>query len=53
MQVVKCDSLQSFGMTELSPVDTIISADDHRRGFVDKPVPKGTMGEIIVPGDLR
>ena len=74
IDVFKCDFMQAYGMTELSPAATILSPSDHRRGLEskpelllsagravpgtdlrivdedDRPLPNGTMGELLVRG---
>lgn len=53
MQVFKCDFLQAFGMTELSPVATMMSPDDHRRALENKPELLLSAGRAIMGTDLR
>ena len=37
MEVFKCEFMQAFGMTELSPIATLMSNSDHLRGLGSKP----------------
>ena len=53
MEVFKCDFVQAYGMTELSPCATIMSADDHRRALEDKPELLLSAGRAVMGTDVR
>ena len=53
MDVFKCDFMQAYGMTELSPAATILSPLDHRRGLEGKPELLLSAGRAIPGTDLR
>lgn len=53
MEVFKCDFIQVFGMTELSPVATFLTPDDHRRALEDKPELLLSAGKSILGTEAR
>ena len=53
MDVFKCDFLQAFGMTELSPVATLLTPDDHRRALEEKPELLLSAGKPILGTEAR
>ena len=53
MDVFKCGFTQAFGMTELSPVATVMTSDDHRRALTDKPELFQSAGRAILGTEIR
>jgi fatty-acyl-CoA synthase len=53
MEVFKCDFIQAFGMTELSPVATFLTPDDHRRALEEKPELLVSAGKPILGTEAR
>ena len=53
LEVFKRDFAQAYGMTELSPCATILSATDHRRAFDGKPELLLSGGRAVMGTDLR
>ena len=53
MEVFKCDFIQAFGMTELSPVATFLTPDDHRRALEEKPELLLSAGKPILGTEAR
>ena len=53
MEVFKCDFLQAYGMTELSPVATFLSASDHKRAVESNPGLLQSAGRPIVGTQVR
>jgi len=51
--VFKCDFVQVYGMTELSPCVTVLSAADHRRALNDKPELLLSARRAVMGTDLR
>jgi acyl-CoA synthetase (AMP-forming)/AMP-acid ligase II len=49
----KCDFIQAFGQTELSPVATILSPDDHTRALEGKPELLLSAGRPVLGTELR
>jgi acyl-CoA synthetase (AMP-forming)/AMP-acid ligase II len=49
----KCDFVQGYGQTELSPVATILSPEDHRRGLGGSPELLLSAGRAVPGTDLR
>ena len=53
MDVFQCDFIQAFGMTELSPVATFLTPDDHRRALEEKPELLVSAGKPILGTEAR
>jgi fatty-acyl-CoA synthase len=53
MEVFKCDFLQAYGMTELSPVATFLSASDHKRAVEHNPGLLQSAGRPVVGTQVR
>lgn len=53
MDTFKCDFIQAFGMTELSPVATLMSPDDHRRALASKPELLLSAGRAVIGSEIR
>ena len=53
MDVFKCDFIQAFGMTELSPVATFLTPDDHRRALKENPELLLSAGKPILGTEAR
>ena len=53
LEVFKCDFIQVYGMTELSPCITLLSAADHRRALNGKPELLLSGGRAVMGTDLR
>lgn len=53
LEVFKCDFVQVYGMTELSPCVTVLSAADHRRALNDKPELLLSARRAVMGTDLR
>tara|TARA_B100000809_G_scaffold134487_1_gene132169 strand:- start:585 stop:1469 length:885 start_codon:yes stop_codon:yes gene_type:complete len=53
LEVFKCDFIQVYGMTELSPCITLLSAADHRRALNGKPELLLSGGRAVMGMDLR
>jgi len=53
IQAFKCDFLQAYGMTELSPVATILTPSDHQRALAGKPELLLSAGKPILGTEVR
>ena len=53
MDVFKCDFMQAYGMTELSPCASILTPSDHLRGLGSKPELLMSAGRAIPGTDMR
>ena len=53
MQAFKCDFMQAYGMTELSPVATLLSPSDHRRALAEKPELLLSAGKPVLGTEVR
>jgi acyl-CoA synthetase (AMP-forming)/AMP-acid ligase II len=53
MDVFKCEFIQAYGMTELSPLATIMTSDDHRRALKEKPELLQSTGRTILGTEIR
>ena len=52
LEVFKCDFVQAYGQTELSPIATLISAADHRRALNGQPELLLSAGRAVLGTDL-
>lgn len=53
MDVFKCDFIQLYGMTELSPVATLMTPDDHHRALTDKLELLQSTGRAVLATEIR
>ncbi|MCH8310124.1 MAG: AMP-binding protein, partial [Chloroflexi bacterium] len=53
MDVFKCDFIQVYGMTELSPVATLMTSDDHQRALREKPELLQSTGRAVLATEIR
>ena len=53
MEAFKCDFVQAYGMTELSPVATILSPSDHRRAIEGNPELLLSAGRAVLGTEIR
>lgn len=53
IQAFKCDFMQAYGMTELSPIATILTPSDHERALAGKPELLLSAGKPVLGTDVR
>ena len=53
MDVFKCEFIQAYGMTELSPVATLMTPDDHHRALTEKPELLQSTGRAVLATEIR
>ena len=52
-EAFKCEFVQAFGQTELSPVATVLSPDDHRRALEGRPKLLLSAGRAVLGTEVR
>ena len=53
IQAFKCDFMQAYGMTELSPCASILTPSDHQRALAGKPELLLSAGKPVLGTDVR
>jgi len=53
MDAFKCDFVQAFGMTELSPIASLLTANDHRRAVNGEPQLLLSAGRAAMGSEMR
>jgi fatty-acyl-CoA synthase len=53
IEVFGCDFVQAYGMTETSPILTVLPAEDHRRALRDRPELLLSAGRAVPGTELR